>query len=82
MSTTAEQFRKADDIFRAAAALDPAVRERFIIESSGGDARLLAQLRSLFRADQLPQGVLDEPALGSGLKVKPASSSVPSATRS
>lgn len=67
MSTTAENFRRADEIFRAAAKLDPPDRDRFINERSGGDERLLAQLRDLLRADQVASGVLDQPALGASL---------------
>ncbi|MCI0365071.1 MAG: serine/threonine protein kinase, partial [Phycisphaerales bacterium] len=79
MSTTAANFRRAGEVFQAAARLDLQAREPFIIEQSGGDAELLAQLRALLRADQLPPGVLDQPALGDSISVAEVESTVRSA---
>ena len=76
MSTTAANFRRVGDIFHAAARLDPQAREAFLLEQSAGDEQLLDQLRKLFRADQLVEGVLDQPALGESVSLTAVESAV------
>lgn len=64
MSTAAERFRRADELFNAALRLDPELRDSYIHEQCAGDPLLLSQLCAMLGADRIAHGVLDEPALG------------------
>ncbi len=64
MSTTAELFRRVDELFRAALRIEPDQRGAYLEEHCGGDASLLSQLRAMLDADGIEHGVLDAPALG------------------
>ncbi|MGE0481460.1 MAG: WD40 repeat domain-containing serine/threonine protein kinase [Phycisphaerae bacterium] len=58
-----DRFQRVAALFRAARALPAAERDGYLARECAADEPILAQVRSLLLADQLPDGPLDQAAL-------------------
>ena len=76
MSTTAANFKLVGEIFNAACKLEAPARDVFLLQQCADDPKLLAQLRALFRADGLAEGVLDRAALQDSINLAAIQSSL------
>ena len=59
---TPERWRQINDIFHAALEQDPAARERFVRQASGGDETLELEVFSLLHSHGSSHGYLEQPA--------------------